>query len=86
MITEISTTSSVAVAVSDDASSEVSPSTDSESSLASEVESELEQPTVPSKRQVAIIDLVKIECLVMNQKRSQDQVRSTLVGRQFLPR
>ena len=40
-----------------------------------DVESELEQPTATSNRQVAITDLEKIERLVMNQKRSQDQAR-----------
>ena len=40
-----------------------------------DVESEIEQPTATSNRQVAITDLEKIELLVMNQKRSQDQAR-----------
>ena len=76
MITEISVGSSVAVAPST-----VSSSTVAVSSPASDVVSELEQPTEPSKRQVAMIDFVKIERLVMNQKRSQDQAQSTLADR-----
>ena len=74
MITEISVGSSVAL-------TKVSSSTIAASSPASEDVSELEQPTEPSKRHVAMIDLVKIERLVMNQKRSQDQAQSTLADR-----
>ena len=68
MITEISTTSSVAVA---DVSSEIT--SDFVSSPESDVE--LEQPTVPSNRQIENNDLVKIERVFMIQKRNQDRVR-----------
>ena len=70
MITEISTTSSVADITSDVTS-------DVASDLVSSPESdvELEQPAVPSNRQIANNDLVKTERVLMIQKRSQDRER-----------
>ncbi|CAB4806380.1 unannotated protein [freshwater metagenome] len=72
MITEISTTSSVAVA---DVSSDVTSDVASDCASSPESDVELEQPTAPSKRQVATTDLMKILWLVMIQKRSQDRAR-----------
>ena len=69
MITDISTTSAVAVAVSCDVASWA------ESVSSPEPDVELEQLTVPNNRQIANNDLVKTERVLMIQKRSQDRVR-----------
>ena len=76
MITEISTTSSVAVAdVSSDVASGITSDVPSDLVSSPESDVELEQPTVPRDRQIAKNDLVKIERMLMIQKRSQDRVR-----------
>jgi hypothetical protein len=74
MITEISTTSSAAD-VSSDVASDISSDVASDDVSSPESDVELEQPTAPSKRQVATTDLMKILWLVMIQKRSQDRAR-----------
>ena len=70
MITEISTTSSVA-----DVASDVNSDVASDLVSSPESDVELEQPTVPKNRQIENNDLVKTERVFMIQKRSQDRAR-----------